>query len=1439
MFFTPMIVDVKAANPTISGLVRDAAGNPIPDALIVAQNASTGLEVASTISDASGNYSLSVPIGMYNLAVTPPANSGFSSKTINDVQVASDMNLDIVLAVAPPVSGVLFSGRIVDQYGNNPISDTEAIYINDGSISMSGPNTFSVRLDPGHYDFKFECSDWWGTAWVFHTSIDLQQDTNVTYTLQKRVLTGKVLDPQGNPQSGVKITASGSFAFDGLNGTFTSCPKDYPGISDTEGNFVLSVFACNNVQITANPPPESSYGTVIVSGIDVTEDTNVVITLTAPASGFILNGRIVDQYGNNPISDTEAIYINDAASWMCGPNTFSVRLNPGLYDFKFECSDWWGRAWIIYTSIDLQQDTNVTYVMHTRVLSGKVLDPQGNSQSGVRISASGISMCNETTFSFSSCPASYPGVTDAQGNFTLTAFECSDVTLTASPPPESPYGTVTVSNIDLTDNTSVVVTLSAPVSGFLLNVQFVDQYGNSPFDPNYEALFVNNSAAWVSEPNEFSVRLNPGHYTFMIYVSSWWGTALDARTSIDLQQDTNVTYTLQTHVLNSKVLDPQGNPQSGVRIAASGNIAFDGLNGTFTSCPKDYPGISDTEGNFVLSVFACNNVTLTVSPPPESPYGTVTITNINLTEDKTVIIALVYKPVLVAFAEAGVGSDFIGPVVTIDGTNYSVSNLSSATFWWDVGSSHTFAFQSPLTVNANQKQYVLIGASASSPYTVSGPATIAGTYKTQYFVSLAVSPSGSGSISPAGTGLWEDAGSLSISVTPILGYAFLQWSSSTTTITFLDPLSSSTTATIGGSGTITANLVIVPRTYTVTFTESGLPSQTRWSVTFNGAKRSSKSSMIVFNGIPAGIYQWSGETPISGGTGTQYVASQSSGSMTVPVQTKQGITFKTQYYLTMSANFGTTSPSSGWFNSGSTVTISASSPSTVVGERYVWRLWISNGLGSYSGTSNPASNAVNMQGPVSEYATWDHQYLLTVKTNGMPSPYSTQVYFGGSNVGAVSDASPLTSWITAGAATGTVGVDAQVADGLGTRYVFTSWSDGITANPRSSIRMNSPITLTANYQTQYPITFTETGLPTGTRWSVTLDNQPKDTTGTSITFQKFAGTYSYTVGNAIGSWTSSTTTSFAPVPPDGSVTVSTSSVLQKIKFYAPRSSSYWAGYMVVSSLPNPTSTVTMVSGSWIVQSIDAALYSTSAQWIGIGGAEDWKFNNIPDQTLIQVGTYSRSRGYLLIDYFAWYELLPDNPTVVPLPAGYHVYAGDRMQAEISLQNSATNRWSVTINDLTQNWHWSRFFTFRSSMYTAEWIEEHPKNTGGSSLANFHTAYFGPDYTSFTGMNWATVNGNTAVIGSQTYVAKITMMNTARTQVLAQPSALTQDGTSFTVTWVRGSSSAGIQKPAGTLSYAISNAGQTESREFIVLLLPILDTRPSQLQVNEAMRDIQA
>jgi hypothetical protein len=181
------------------------------------------------------------------------------------------------------------------------------------------------------------------------------------------------------------------------------------------------------------------------------------------------------------------------------------------------------------------------------------------------------------------------------------------------------------------------------------------------------------------------------------------------------------------------------------------------------------------------------------------------------------------------------------------------------------------------------------------------------------------------------------------------------------------------------------------------------------------------------------------------------------------------------------------------------------------------------------------------------------------------------------------------------------------------------------------------------------------------------------------------------------------------------------------------------------------------------------LPSYSSQWIGIGG---FLPNN--QQNLIQTGTASLgvAGGN---DYYAWYETLGTFPAA-PYRLTNQVKSGDVMRAQISLTDSGTSQWNITISDSTQNWSVSNLVTYNSSEDTADWIEEHQFAIIGP-LANFGTAQFGAQYTSASDTNYATI-GNAPAPIAQLNRCQVSMVE--GNVSIAQPSEISSDGTSFTV-----------------------------------------------------------
>ena len=147
------------------------------------------------------------------------------------------------------------------------------------------------------------------------------------------------------------------------------------------------------------------------------------------------------------------------------------------------------------------------------------------------------------------------------------------------------------------------------------------------------------------------------------------------------------------------------------------------------------------------------------------------------------------------------------------------------------------------------------------------------------------------------------------------------------------------------------------------------------------------------------------------------------------------------------------------------------------------------------------------------------------------------------------------------------------------------------------------------------------------------------------------------------------------------------------------SSLNWGGYAAASGT-TPTPTVTAVYGSWILQSVQPSTGSKySSQWIGIGGL----FKG--DKSLIQTGTESNSANGKT-SYGVWWETLPNAET----PISESVSPGDVISASIVCISSCvtgTQTWTITVQDSTQGWTFTKTLSYSSSLKSAEWIEERP------------------------------------------------------------------------------------------------------------------------------------
>jgi hypothetical protein len=381
------------------------------------------------------------------------------------------------------------------------------------------------------------------------------------------------------------------------------------------------------------------------------------------------------------------------------------------------------------------------------------------------------------------------------------------------------------------------------------------------------------------------------------------------------------------------------------------------------------------------------------------------------------------------------------------------AGVASGEGWYDAGSVVTLTATPPaLVYPTDQERYVWNGWTgtgtgsysgtdnpASNAVTMNAPITETASWTHEYYLTVV-----SGHDTPGGEE-WYSAGadafatltSDTVSGSSGVQYVFTGWSGDASGISLTsDPI------TMNGPSTATADWK----------TQYYLTMSTNYGTVSPGDGWHDAGSTVNIEATPPPLvypadkerYVWNGWT----GSGTiSYTGTNNPAGITMNGPITEAASWTHQYYLTMSADYGSVSPGNGWHDAASKFTISATAPTPGAGERYVWNGWTGFGTTSYTGGNNPAS--VTMNSPISESASWTHQFYLQVNTNppNVDTPTGTSWYVAGTTA-SFSVTSP---WNNAGI-----------------HYVFTAWSgDSSSSTPTSSVTMDRTKTVTANWALSY------------------------------------------------------------------------------------------------------------------------------------------------------------------------------------------------------------------------------------------------------------------------------------------------------------------------------------------------------------------------------------
>ena len=335
-----------------------------------------------------------------------------------------------------------------------------------------------------------------------------------------------------------------------------------------------------------------------------------------------------------------------------------------------------------------------------------------------------------------------------------------------------------------------------------------------------------------------------------------------------------------------------------------------------------------------------------------------------------------------------------------------------------------------------------------------------------------------------------------------------------------------------GAGATYRLSISLPPAFLITFEETGLAPGTSWSVLLNGQPLNATSNTASFAELN-GTYTYAIE-PIRG-----YTVSPSSGTVIVQGRGVQvPLVFTAFEYIVTFGQRGL--PSGIMWN----ITLDGSAQSSTGNsiEFSVPNGTYSYTVGSVPGyTPSPSSGSVTVNGAAVDVPTitWTQViYTVTFAESGLPTGTNWTVAVAGTTV------SSTTGRITLQEPNGTYGYVITPIAGYSTTYRGQVTVDG-----------NNPTVAVMFTAVTYALTFTETGLPSGASWSVTLAGTVQTSTTTTITFQEPNGTYAFSVGSV---------SSYSVAPSTGSPHISGAPVTQALTFSTTSSSTSSAGFLGLS-----------------------------------------------------------------------------------------------------------------------------------------------------------------------------------------------------------------------------------------------------------------------------------
>jgi HYR domain len=642
---------IEATSHLLSGTVF-GGGSAMPGTLVEAMTDGTTTVVASSTTDVSGGYSLSLDDATYDLRVTPPAGSGYDVQTVQNVVMAgADKRDDIVLiAKGGVVAGQVRGYGGIGLAGIYVAIEDSSNYALVASTTTNAEGRYSLNLGAGKFTFQLwppgtldgAPNGYW-YEYVYNQTT--AGTTTLDFDLPVVKVQGAVTDSSGAPVSNVVVSSSAYNYAEPIYSYFSSSVQ-----TDTSGHYELLVFKGTNDALAVAPP--SPLAVQVLYGLSVVGDmTRDFVVSETTVSGQVrgyggigmagVSVQIMDRY------DTSALVVVSTTADSQG--RYQLNLAPGSYVVRLQPPDSGpgpagapNGGWYDYLNNQTTTGT-LDFDLPVAKVQGVVTNSNGAPVPNASVSSMAYEWGDPRYSHFTADVQ-----TDTSGHYELLVFTGTNDSFTVTPPAPLPRVIQTGVAVGGDINRDFVLPDSG-VSGQVRGYGGIGLAGVSvDVEDDYSGAILLSTT--TDSQGRYQLGLGTGTYRFDLSPpyprpdgapNYYWYEELYHQTTAS-----TLDFDLPVAKVQGVVTDSNGAPIPNVSVAAGDyNYTQNGYT-DFSSAVQTGPN-----GHYEILVFT-GTATFTVTPPPASGFSITALSNVAVSGDFTQAVILespdLSPPIIVA-----------------------------------------------------------------------------------------------------------------------------------------------------------------------------------------------------------------------------------------------------------------------------------------------------------------------------------------------------------------------------------------------------------------------------------------------------------------------------------------------------------------------------------------------------------------------------------------------------------------------------------------------------------------------------------------------------------------------------------------------------------------------------------------------------------------------